>query len=89
MERKPCPRCRTTVLTGLSNGSRGASLEITVDRQPLTPATELTAIMAGHRTWTLHTAGELHARTPETITTRVAGSTPRQTVHADHACPAH
>lgn len=90
MERKKCRRCGQQILTGTSNGGRLAAVDLTLDPTALDPLGELHALHAGRRTWTLHPrtdgAGDAYARTMAIIRSRPAGATPRQTVHADHAC---
>ena len=82
-----CRRCRTPTFGGWSRNGRMAAELVTVDSQPLDPVQELRALVAGCRTWTLHTvARELHPRGPDAIRDRPAGTRPRQTVHATHVC---
>ena len=81
-----CRRCGRQTLGGWSGTGEFASVQVRVDAAALTPLQELTAVVAGCRTWTLHPGiSQLHPRTARTIRTRPAG-TPRQTVHADHVC---
>lgn len=82
---KPCPRCRADILTGLS-GTRRAAVDVALDPAPLNPPAELGRLLAGCRTWTLHSGGQAHPRTAATIRARPAGTIPRQTVLADHRC---
>jgi hypothetical protein len=87
LTRGPCRRCGQDTISGLS-GTRSAAVDVRVDADPLTPVQELDRLVAGCRTWTLHTvADELHPRPAHVIRTRPAGTRPRQTVHAEHACP--
>jgi hypothetical protein len=87
LEHAPCGRCGQDTISGLS-GSRACSVDVRVDAHPLTAVQELHALVAGCRTWTLHTvADELHPRTVQVIRSRPAGTRPRQTVHAEHRCP--
>jgi len=76
-------RCGRMVRGGWSY----SGFQVLVDADPLTPELELAMILAGRRTWTLHTvAEELHPRGARQIRTRPAGTYPRQTVHPDHVC---
>lgn len=84
---KPCPRrCGAQLLTGLSGG-RACSVDVALDTEPLDPLTELTAVVAGCWTWTLHPPGDAYPRSAAAIAAHPAGTVGRQTVHADHRCP--
>lgn len=82
-----CRHCGGMTTGGWSGTGEALSLLVSVDADPIpTPEWELWALMAGWRTWTLHTVpGQLYARTARVIRTRPVG-TPRQTVHAEHRC---
>lgn len=83
-----CPHCRTPVWTGETGGGKRLALPVTLDPAALDPATELSAVLAGRRTYTRHTGtGEVHARSAAVIAARPAGGRPRETVHAAHTCP--
>jgi len=87
LTREPHNRCGADTIAGWSGNGRSSGFQVRVDAQPLTPEQELLLILAGRRTWTLHTvADELHPRPARVIRQRPAGSTPRQTVHPDHVC---
>lgn len=84
----PCGRCGRLTIGGWSGTGELLSVQVTADLDPLTtPEEELTALVAGCRTWTLHTvARQLEPRTARIIRQRPAGTRPRQTVHPDHRC---
>jgi len=84
MEEKRCRRCGLLTVAGCTDTQR-AALPYVLDPDPMDAVGELQATVAGRRTWTLHSSGAVHLRTAAVILTRPAG-TPRQTVHADHAC---
>jgi hypothetical protein len=88
MESKACHRCGARTLVGLSNGGRSAAVDVMLDPEPLTPIGELDALHGGRRTWTMHHTGDVFARSASIITRKVAGCVGRQSVHADHQCPA-
>jgi hypothetical protein len=86
MQARKCSRCGGDTLTGDSDSYR-AAVPYRISLQPLTAAQELEAVASGRlRTWTLHAGGHVHPRSADTIRSRPAGSTLRQTVHADHVC---
>jgi hypothetical protein len=87
LDHGPCGRCRRQTIGGWTRGGRLLSEQVTVDAGPLDPEQELAHLVAGRRTWTLHTVpDELHPRDARTIRLRPAGTIPRQTVHPDHTC---
>jgi hypothetical protein len=64
-------------------------LDVVLDPDPIpSPMAELGCILDGRQTYTVHANGDVHHRHPLVIRARPAGHTPRQTVHADHACQA-
>jgi len=63
-----CPRCRAQLLTALDEGLRA-----TVDADPLDPAAEIAALLAGKWTYTLTSNRHLVHRTPERITIDTIG----------------
>jgi hypothetical protein len=81
----PCVHCRAQVLVG-EEDARAAALPYRLEPQPVDAMGELAATHAGLRTWTMHSSGQVYLRTPAVIASRPAGRTPRQQVHADHAC---
>lgn len=82
----PCGRCGADVISGRSDGA--THWDAIVDSTPLDPLQELSAVVAGCRTWTHYTApGLLYLRGRRIIRERPAGTRARQTVHADHRCP--
>jgi hypothetical protein len=87
MQARKCSRCGADTLMGDSDSYR-AAVPYRISPQPLTAAGELSALQSGRlcRTWTLHAGGHVHPRTADTIRSRPAGRTMRQTVHADHVC---
>lgn len=88
METRQCPRCGGRTLAGLSNGGRAAAFDVVLDPAELTAIGELDALHSGRRTWTVHSAGDIHHRGPGQIGTWPAGSGVRRAVHADHDCSA-
>jgi hypothetical protein len=87
LDHEPCNRCGRQIIGGWTRGGRLLSFQVTVDADPLDSEQELAALVAGCRTWTLHTVpDELHPRTAWHIRNRPAGTIPRQTVHVDHQC---
>lgn len=82
-----CRDCGTPTFGGWT--AEPCALLVTLDAQALNPEQELTALMAGCWTWTLHAVPfELTMRGARTIRQRPAGTRPRQSVHADHRCTA-
>lgn len=80
----PCPRCGARTITGQT---MRPSLEVTLDPGPLDPIGELTAVLEGRATCTLHAvAGQLAYRGARQIGTRPAGSRPRELVLREHRC---
>jgi hypothetical protein len=63
-----------------------AALPYRLDPVPLDAAGELAAVVAGRRTWTLHSSGAVRLRGAKTITEWPAATVPRQQVYADHDC---
>lgn len=77
-----CQRCMGPVLIARTV----AGLDVEVGAAPLSVLGELAATMAGRSTYTWHLIPDhLVRRYPLVIQSRPAG-TPRQTVHATHAC---
>jgi hypothetical protein len=86
MESRPCPHCRAKTWTGVEDVAR-AALPYRLDPQQLDTTAELNALQSGRLTWTRHSSGAVLLRSATVILARPAGTVPRQTVHADHACP--
>ena len=87
LEDLDCNRCGQRVIRGRTGNGRAAGLDVCVNAAALDPRQELAALVAGCRTYTLHTvARELHPRDARVIRARPAGTVPRQTVHATHQC---
>ena len=85
MDVRPCPRCRAQTWTGVEDSNR-AALPYRLNPEPVDTLGELSAVVAGLRTWTQHWNGDVHLRGVQAIAQWPAGRTPRQAVHADHAC---
>jgi hypothetical protein len=79
-----CGRCRAVIITGRDD----LGIEVALDPTPLDdPATELTAVLDGIRTWGLHTTTEtITHRSAHRIVANPAGTRPRITVHGAHRC---
>lgn len=61
--------------------------DVRLDPEPLGPLGELRCVLAGRRTYTVHTGtGAVFHRPARTIRSRPAGTIPRQHVHAEHQC---
>lgn len=88
LEEHNCGHCGRPVIGGWSGTGQLLSVQITVDAQPIpSPEAELWWLVAGCRTWTLHTvARQLHPRDHRKIRQWPAGITPRRTVHPVHRC---
>lgn len=82
-----CPKCSTTTLTATELG-----LTTRLNLQALTPYTETLAILAGIRTYTIHTIAALQWITPrkpdhQQLITDIANKTHyTETVLAEHTC---
>lgn len=85
MNRRKCKRCGAVTWPAEDHRGKGG-LPVTLDPTPLDSMGELGALLVGRRTYTVHSNGDVYARTVHTIASRPAGRTLRQTVHADHAC---
>lgn len=77
-----CTGCGSDVLEARTT----SGLDVVVGAAPLSAIGELQATMAGRATYTWHAIPDhLARRYPLVVRSRPAG-TPRQTVHATHAC---
>lgn len=86
-----CRRCGVSVMRGLDADMAAAA--VAVDVQPLSPAGELAALLAGRRTYALTwVAGraryEIDVRFPDMIEFRPPGSVFNSDVVAGHVCHA-
>lgn len=86
---RTCHDCGHLVVTGLDHDR--TALRATVDLAPLNPAGELTALLAGRRTYVLGFTGSAYCidiRWPESIAAKPAGTFPNCDVVAEHKCHA-
>jgi hypothetical protein len=62
--------------------------DVRIEAETLDPLGELRVVMAGRRTYSVHTySGAVFARLPYKIKAQPAGTRPRVEVHAEHTCP--
>ena len=76
-----CTRCSQIILTGIAE-----ALTIRLDPNPLTPTTELDALLAGRLTWQMNRQREAWWRSSGKIAAHPAGNHRDYAVLADHRC---